>query len=302
MVAVRRASTALCSRARAQVFPPPLEPGNVVAVVAPSSPCPRDELWRGSPGPRDRPTSLGYLAGGDAQRAAELSRAMVDPQVKAIVAARGGYGAMRILDALPWEAFARQPKWIVGFSDITALHATAWAAGVASVHGPNVSGLGRDASVATRAAWLASVERPAAARAWRGLRVVRGGEARGPIVGGNLALLHAMAAADRLLVPRGAVLALEDVTEAPYRVDRMLTSLLLGGHLARAAAVVLGGFERCAPGADGCTVDEVLEERTRALGVPVLAGAPFGHGARNEAFVLGARVRVSGNAVLFDEG
>jgi len=323
MVAVRRASTALCSRTR-QVLPQPLAPGDVIAVVAPSSPFPCDELWRGlawlraryrvrmgraaasicasarSPRSGARATSFGYLAGDDAQRAAELSRAMLDPEVKAIVAARGGYGSMRILDALPWEAFGRQPKWLVGFSDVTALHATAWAAGVASVHGPNVTGLGRDASVAIRAAWLASVERPSGARAWRGLRVVRGGQARGPIVGGNLALVHAMAAAGRLVVPRGAVLALEDVTEAPYRVDRMLTSLLLGGQLARVAAVVFGGFERCVPGADGCTVDEVLEERTRAIGVPVLAGAPFGHGERNEAFVLGASARVSGDAVLFE--
>jgi muramoyltetrapeptide carboxypeptidase len=118
-------------------------------------------------------------------------------------------------------------------------------------------------------------------------------------VGGNLALLHAMAAAGRLAVPDGAVVALEDVTEAPYRVDRMLTSLRLGGHLERASAIVLGGFDRCVPGPDGRTVDEVLHERTRDLGIPVVAGAPFGHGAVNEAFVLGSPVRVEGDCVLF---
>jgi muramoyltetrapeptide carboxypeptidase len=131
------------------------------------------------------------------------------------------------------------------------------------------------------------------------MRVVHAGRAAGPIVGGNLALLHAMAAAGRLSVPDGAVLALEDVTEAPYRVDRMLTSLRLGGHLARASAILLGGFDRCAAGPDGRTVDEVLSERTRDLGIPVLAGAPFGHAHPNEAFVLGSRVRVEGDAALF---
>jgi muramoyltetrapeptide carboxypeptidase len=126
---------------------------------------------------------------------------------------------------------------------------------------------------------------------------VRAGEASGPLVGGNLALLHAIAAAGLLVVPDGAVVALEDVTEAPYRVDRMLTSLLLSGHFARASAIVFGDFHKCTPLADGRTVEDVIEERTRSLGVPVLAGAPFGHGAVNEAFVLGAPVRVAGGVL-----
>jgi len=108
-----------------------------------------------------------------------------------------------------------------------------------------------------------------------------------------------VAAAGRLVVPEGAILALEDVTESPYRVDRMLTSLRLGGYLARAAGLVFGGFDRCLPGADGRTVDEVIEERTRDLGVPVLAGAPFGHGVRNDAFVLGSPARIARDELLF---
>ena len=109
-----------------------------------------------------------------------------------------------------------------------------------------------------------------------------------------------MAAAGRLVLPRGAVLALEDVTESVYRVDRMLTSLRLGGHLRAASAIVLGGFDRCPAGPDGRPVDELLAERTTDLGIPVLAGAPFGHGAHNEAFVLGATVHVSNDAVAFE--
>jgi len=290
-------------------WPPALVPGDLVAVVAPSSPFPREELWRGlawlrqryrlrmSAGALERD---GYLAGADARRTVELGRALVDPEVKAIVAARGGYGAMRIADELPWDALVRRPTWLVGFSDVTALHALAWRAGVGSVHGPNVTGLGRNVTPSIRAAWLAALERPSAARRWTGLRVLRAGSAAGPVVGGNLSLLHAMAAAGRLALPRGAVLALEDVTESPYRVDRMLTSLRLGGHLANVAAVVLGGFDRCTPGADGRTVEQVLADRTTDLGVPVLGGAPFGHGPHNEAFVLGAPVRVQGDQVVFN--
>jgi muramoyltetrapeptide carboxypeptidase len=220
---------------------------------------------------------------------------MADPRVRAIVAARGGYGAMRIVDFLPWDAWAARPNWIVGFSDVTALHACAWARGVASVHGPHVTGLGRGEG---NDAFSAALESPRAPRVWAGLRVVHEGRAEGPIFGGNLALLTAMAAAGRLIVPEGCVLALEDVTEKPYRIDRMMTSLLLGGHIQRAGAIVLGAFTQCAPGPDGVAAEEVLAERAR--GVPVVAGAPFGHAARNDAFVLGARVTVEGDVVRFD--
>jgi muramoyltetrapeptide carboxypeptidase len=290
-------------------IPPPLAAGDVIAVVAPSGPLQPQELWRGLAWLRARyrirmrPGVLstdGYLAGGDQRRSSELASAMLDREVKAIVAARGGYGAMRIVDALPWTALAQRPKWLVGFSDVTALHAMAWRAGIASAHAPNVTDLGHDTSVSSRAAWLASLERPTGPRVWRALRVLRSGEARGVIVGGNLAIVHAMAAAGCLKLPRAAVLALEDVGEAPYRIDRMLTSLRLCGHLEQASAIVFGGFDRCAAGADGRTVDEVLDTCTRPLGIPVLAGAPFGHGSHNEAFVLGAGVRVQGDAVIWD--
>jgi muramoyltetrapeptide carboxypeptidase len=291
-------------------MPPPLAPGDRVAVVAPSSPFPREELMRGLAWLRQRyhlqmePGILardGFLAGSDARRRDELARAMGDPEVKAIVAARGGYGAIRLVDGLPWDELVRHPKWIVGFSDVTVLHAMAWRAGVASVHAPNVTGLGRDATPATRARWLASLERPRTLSSWRGLRVLRSGTARGLVVGGNLSLVHAMAAAGRLVLPEGAILALEDVTESPYRLDRMLTSLRLGGHFERASALVFGGFDRCSPGADGRTAGEVLEERTRDLGVPVLAGAPFGHGLHNDAFVLGSPAHIEQGALIFQD-
>lgn len=288
-------------------FPPKLRPGDRIAVVAPSSPFDRDDLERGLAWLRARyevrvddgiMTRAGYLAGDDARRQRELAAAMGDPDVRAIVAARGGYGAMRVLDALPWDAWAARPSWIVGFSDVTALHVEALRRGVASVHGPHVTGLGRDEHPNLRAALLVALEAAAAPRAWEGLTVVHAGSAaEGPIVGGNLALLEAMAASGRLAIPAGAILALEDVTERPYRLDRMLTALALGGHLARAGAIVLGAFDKCDPGTDGVTAESVLAERTAHLGVPVLAGAPFGHAAQNDAFVLGARVRVEGATV-----
>ncbi|MBX3220112.1 MAG: LD-carboxypeptidase [Labilithrix sp.] len=287
--------------------PPPLSRGSLVAVVAPASGFDRDELFRGLAWLSTRYrlqvdarilAREGYLAGADASRADVLSRAMLDDDVEGIVCARGGYGAMRILEALPWERFAARPKALVGFSDVTALHVVANAHGVATVHGPNVTGLGRSITAAERASLIATLE-GATPAPWTGLEVLAPGDARGPLVGGNLALVEAMAAAGRLVVPRGAIVALEDVTERPYRIDRMLTALLLGGHLARASAVVFGGFTQCEPGPDGVTVEAVLRERTRGLGIPVVAGAPFGHGAPNHAFVLGGEAVLRGGAVYW---
>lgn len=288
-------------------MPAALRPGDVIAVVAPSSPFGHRDFWQGLAWLRDRyrivvsPSVLertGYLAGSDDRRRAELTRAMTHPDVRAIVAARGGYGATRILADLPWDRVKASPRWIVGFSDITVLHAKVNALGIASVHGPHVTGLGRGLPE-TRAAFLQALERPCASHVWSNLVVLRAGEARGPIAGGNLSLLHALAASGDLSFPEGAVVAIEDVTERPYRVDRMLTSLISGGHFARASAILFGGFTQCDPGPDGVTVDAVLRERTANLGIPVLASAPFGHEDRNLAFVLGAEVSIEKNSVRF---
>jgi muramoyltetrapeptide carboxypeptidase len=287
--------------------PASIGPGALVALVAPASPFDRQELFRGLAWLRTRyrvrvRTSVfdrdGFLAGTDARRAKELADAMTDPEIDAIVCARGGYGAMRILDALPWRAFAERPKWLVGFSDVTALHVAANGHGVATLHAPNVTGLGRSITPSERLSLIDALEGRTASP-WRALDVIRSGRASGPLVGGNLALVAAMAAANRLVVPEGSLLMLEDITEKPYRVDRMLTSLLLGGHLARAGAIVFGGFTQCDAGPDGTTVEHVLRERTASLPVPIVTGAPFGHGAPNRAFVLGADATLDGETLSF---
>jgi muramoyltetrapeptide carboxypeptidase len=272
--------------------------GSLVAVAAPASSCEREVLFRGLAWLTTRYrlrvdqrilARTGYLAGTDASRAEVLAQAMLDPEVEAIFCARGGYGTMRILDALPWDAFARRPKWLIGFSDVTALHLTANARGIPTVHGPNVSGLGRSIHAAERASLIATLEGHPLVP-WTNLDVITPGEARGVLFGGNLALVQAMAAAGRLTIPAGAILVLEDVNEAPYRIDRMLTSL--SAHLAKASAIVFGDFTDCPRGPDGVTVSDVLRERTASLGIPVVQGAPFGHGSPNHAFALGRNTRL----------
>lgn len=296
--------------ASAALLPPALVPGSAMRVIAPSGPFDAEVVTRGiawlasrydvrsSPGIFE---SRGYLAGSDARRAAELEEALVEPGVAAIVCARGGYGASRFVHRVDWSRLRDAPRWIVGFSDVTALHVEAAAVGVASIHGPNVTALGREDDAA-RSSFIDALEQPHRRRVFEGLESLVAGEGEGVLYGGNLALLHACAAAGRLSVPDGAVLFLEDVTERPYRIDRMLTTLLTGGHLRTVRGVVLGDFTECSPGPDGIRVHEVIGEVLGGLGVPIASGVPAGHGSRNEPLVLGgwARITSEGGTARFD--
>jgi muramoyltetrapeptide carboxypeptidase len=284
----------------ALVMPPLLARGAAVRVVAPAGPFDANLVWRAMGWLAERYEvrydraifeRKGYLAGSDDRRRAELSRALAEPGVGAIFCARGGYGASRIVHAIDWQALRAAPRWLVGFSDFTACHLEAAAVGVASIHGPNMTGLGRGDGWA-RARLLELLERPATTR-HAPLTVLAPGSAGGPLFGGNLTLIHAAAAAGRLVVPKGAVLLLEEVGERSYRIDRMLTTLIVGEHLREVAAVVIGELDRC----DGSpSALDVMAERLATLGVPVVAGVPVGHGVRNDPLRLGCRAFVEASA------
>jgi muramoyltetrapeptide carboxypeptidase len=294
------------------VVPPALERGDRVKVIAPSGPFDAALVRAGIAvlGERYRVEAedriferVGFLAGDDDARARELQAALLSTDVRAIFAARGGYGADRIVDRADWSQLRAAPKWIVGFSDITALHLEAARVGVASMHACNVTALGQDDPRA-RDGLFQLLEAPTRRRQWEGLGCVRAGDAEGPLFGGNLAILFGAAAAGRLEVPEGALLVIEDVGERPYRVDRMLTALTRGGHLARASGIVCGEFSECSAGPDGVTVEEVLAERLERLGLPVVTGAPIGHGRNNEplALGLGGRLCARSNAAALELG
>ena len=284
--------------------PPALRPGDLIDVVAPSSPFDRALAWRGLGWLRQRYRvrfdpgvfeTSGYLAGNDERRFAELDRAFRCPDSRAIVAVRGGYGLNRIAHRLPWDVFRSQAKWLVGFSDITALHVEAAANDVASIHGPMVAMLGRG-HAPTREAWIDALESPLRSRTWSNLRAISEGHATGRAFGGNLAMLHACAAAGRLRVPRDAILFIEDVGERPYRIDRTLTTLSVGGHFDQIRGVVLGEFIDCAPGLDGICVEDVVREAFELRQIPVVAAFPIGHGLANVPLHLGARVELNAAA------
>ncbi|MBI5536378.1 MAG: LD-carboxypeptidase [Deltaproteobacteria bacterium] len=284
----------------AMVRPPALHPGDRVIAVAPSGPFEPNLGWLGLGWlsrrykvefRRDVFTVAGYLAGDAARRGRELVAAIADPNARAVIAMRGGYGLHHVAHLPDWEAFSRDPKWIVGFSDVTVLHVEAARVGVMSMHAPMVALLGRGCE-ADRARWLDALEAPERIRTWTGLGTLRQGRASGRLFGGNLTVLHACAAGGRLRVPSGAILLLEDVGERPYRIDRMLTTMLMGGHLASVAGVVLGEFTECNPGADGVCARDVLRGILGELGVPVIDGLCVGHGLRNEPIVLGANAQI----------
>jgi len=288
------------------IFPPPLHPGDTVAVIAPSGPFDRAAALAGIAWLARRYRVVygktlfardGYLAGSDRRRLGELQKAL-ESDARAVIAARGGYGLGRIASLVDWRAARRHPKWLVGFSDFTVLHAESWRRGLATVHAPMVCTLA-SATATARRHWIATLEDPMRERRWTGLARWRGGRAAGTFVGGNLAILHSLAAAGRLRFPKDALVFLEDIGERPYRVDRMLTDLVTGGHFAHAAGIVVGDFTECATGPDGRTVEHVLRERLGAIGIPLAARFPGGHGKRNDAIVLGHRARLdAGRGVL----
>ncbi len=236
----------------------------------------------------------GFLAGDDERRCRELVSALQDTEVKALVAVRGGYGATRLLDRIDPALVAGNPKPLVGFSDVTALHALWARAGVRSLHATMLALLGdRPGPLFDR--WLAALA-GATPEPLTGLHPISGGSATGALVGGNLSILAALLGTDHEPPLRGRVLFLEDTDERPYRVDRMLTSLSQAGWFRQVYGVILGAFNRTPTGPDGVTVEQVLAERLGNLGLPVVSGVPAGHISDNLELPLGARVRLDADA------
>ncbi|MSS70301.1 MAG: LD-carboxypeptidase [Candidatus Latescibacteria bacterium] len=288
--------------------PERLRPGDTIGIVAPAGAFKKERLQpglayleRAGYGVRvgahvyDRKR---YMAGEDGARAEDLHAFFEAPEVRAIFAARGGYGTTRLLDLLDYDLIQRNPKIFLGFSDTTALQLALYRhAGLITTSGITVcADLGPEREAFTEAAMWRAV-RDGAVGPFEGLRPLAGGAAEGRLLGGCLSLVSALQGTAHLPAFDGAVLLLEDVDEAPYRIDRMLTHLRQTGLLGRVAGVAFGHFEGAKPdeGADW-TMEEVLADRTADLGVPVVCGLPYGHQRRRAVLPLGARVRLDADA------
>lgn len=228
----------------------------------------------------DRHPRLGYLAGADADRAADLAAAWCDPEVAAVFCARGGYGSLRTLERLDLDAMATaDPKILAGSSDITALHGVIGArCDVVTLFSPMVATEAFLEHAADREHLRATLFTPDDTTVLRGPapEAIVGGTARGPVAGGNLSLLvSGLGAPLTPPLPDGAIALVEDVGEAPYRVDHFLTHLLRAGWFDRVAGVALGSWHECGTPDE---VREVVADRLAPLGVPVLWELGFGHG------------------------
>jgi muramoyltetrapeptide carboxypeptidase len=301
--------------------PPRLKPGDTVALISPSGAvCERAPVEiavetlralglqvREAPHLRAR---RGQFAGTDEQRAADVNAMFADPGVHGLLALSGGSGGNRILPLVDYAAIARTPKVLAGFSDLTALiNAVHLKTGLVTFHAPmgtsewnafsvrHFRGVLMDAEPML----LANAQEPGdmlVAREGR-IATLRGGKACGRLVGGNLAVLASLAGTPYWPRLDGAILFLEDVNEYIYRVDRMLSTLKLAGALDRVAGVVLGGFTNCGPseGSYGTlTLDEVFDDYFGPLGVPVYAGAMFGHVKRKFTLPVGLQAEIDADA------
>lgn len=288
--------------------PRPLRPGDPVAVVAPASP-PRD-LQRYADGLQrlravydvrmayDPATARGYLAASDSQRAAALNAAIADPEIRAILCVRGGYGSMRLLASIDWEQARTHPTVLVGYSDITALHLAFYQhAGWTSLSGPVVTEWPVPEAESALEGFQSVAQGAMPDLTTLGthtLQPMQLGTAIGPLLGGNLAVLTRLIGTPHLPSLDGAILVLEEVGEAPYRVDRMLTHLNLAGHLDDLAGVVLGQFTiGDSVRSPTLTLDEVFADHFAGRSYPAATNLAYGHCLPRHTLPWGARARLS---------
>nr|WP_010132698.1 LD-carboxypeptidase [Microbulbifer agarilyticus] len=249
-----------------------------------------------------------YLAGPDEARAQDLNTMFADPDVDAVFCLRGGYGTPRILPMLDYGLIRRNPKILLGYSDITALlNAIYHRSGVMTYHGPIAAQNFTEYTLAEYQKVLVDAQSrvllgaPPAfevspGRVEKRNRITRfaGGVARGRLIGGNLSLMASLVGTPFEPDYRGKILFLEDVGEAPYRVDRMLTQLWLAGKLQQVAGIVFGKFTETGTDGNTFSIEHVLRERTASLGIPVVRGLMIGHVDDQTVVPVGALAELDG--------
>lgn len=297
-----------------------LKRGDTVGVVAPASSAPEDEDIRFS---IDIVKSLGfkvkqgkhlfarnqYLAGSDEQRADDVNVMFADDKVKAVICLRGGYGTPRMLPFLDYELIARNPKVLIGYSDITgiltAVHAKT---GMVTYHGPVARQFYSDYTLSEYKKVMMNPARQlqigAAPPFETGegqlerknrITYISGGKARGRLIGGNLTLIASLMGTEYEPNFEGRILFLEDVNEAPYRLDRMLTQLRLANKLQQVAGIALGKFTDAETTGNTFSIEEVMRDRCGDLGVPVIRGLMIGHVADQTTVPIGIEAELDGD-------
>ncbi len=227
----------------------------------------------------------------DPDRLADLQKALDDPAVKAVLCARGGYGTIRIIDRIDFKQFGKHPKWIIGFSDITALHAHVnGRLGTESIHGGMAAGIAGGGTAAESLRAALTGERLHYSLATHALS--KKGQAKGMLVGGNLAIIAALAGSPSELQTDGRILFIEEVGEHLYRIDRMMWALRRAGKLEHLAGLIVGGMTGIPDSPDEFGQDAfgIIREHIEAYDFPACFGFPAGHQEDNRALVLGRTI------------
>lgn len=251
-----------------------------------------------------------YLAGTDAERASDLMAMFTDPSVDAIFCLRGGYGASRTLPLLDYDTIRKNPKALIGYSDITSLLNTLFLkTGLIGFHGPIASQSFTDYTFEEFQKVLFAAEAPLPIGAAppfdagpgrveedNRITVFRGGKARGRLIGGNLSLISHLIGTPYEPDFKDRILFLEDVHETPYRIDRMLTQLWLAGQLQQVSGIAFGKFTEAESQGNSFSVEEVIAQRCQSLGVPVIRGLMIGHIEDQTTVPVGAMAELDGDA------
>ncbi len=255
---------------------------------------------------------FGHLAGTDQERANDLNAMFADPEIRAIICLRGGSGAARILPMIDYEGVKRNPKPVLGYSDITALHCALYSqTGLITFHGQNGTGSWNSFNVKqfeqvffekALVTYKNEITKgdDLVAKGNR-IQTLKGGTAEGRILGGNLTVLSALSGTPYYPDFQDAILFIEDVGEDPYRVDRMMSTLQLNGTLGKIKGFIFGQCSDCKPGGGygAFTVDQIMDQYVLPLGIPAYIGAMIGHIPRQFIVPVGAKVRMNADAGTF---
>ena len=276
------------------IFPDKLKKGDKIAIISPASAV-KEEYIDGAAGflrregfepvvmPHAKGPAAGTYAANEYDRSRDLRQALLDPEIKAILCARGGYGCVHLIPSVTDDEIRRNPKWLIGFSDVSALHALWHRAGVASVHAPMAKHLSTegDNDFSTRSLVNILTVAPAVFYNVSGHHLNIAGRAEGRILGGNLAVLDGLAATDCDLLaasdPEGVILFLEDIAEPIYKVERMVTRLALSGALSRVKGLIFGQFTDYKPSANHDSMEWMLADtlsRHHLRDIPVAFNFP----------------------------
>lgn len=284
-------------------IPAPLRDGDRIAIVSPSGPVDSALVYAAADTLRGQgyrvdifPSALGkcgQYAASDSARLADLSAALTDSTVRAILCSRGGYGAVHLLDSLSALPLERDPKWLIGFSDISALHALLASRGIASIHGNMCKHIALGPDDEDNATFLAMLRgyRPAYEFATDSLN--RCGQASGRLLGGNLAVIAELINTPYDVIQPGTILFIEDVEEPIYKIERIMYQLRLSGVLPRLGGLIVGQFTGYRPNDSYETMERMIADMTAPYTYPVAFNVPIGHVDHNVPVIQSAEVTLT---------